>query len=203
LRLVVSSALALAAISLSACGSNADHTPAPGAPSNVITQSELEKPAAGSVERAFVEFWSDLQFQSWAEVASFYSPAFRESIGTAVIVGAKKLNGSSYPDLKPLVVSVEEGRGLTTIKYSLQFIDGTKELSSINWQKQAGNWEIVYDSRLDSELNQFAENRVELAKNGALPTDVSEITPEAAKAGAAASQAQARFLQQELSASSP
>lgn len=187
------------ALGLAACGSSSDPPAASAtAPNNVISQSEADEQPAGSVERAFLEYWSDLQYQSWAEVAAYYEPALRDSVGTAAIIGGKKVNGSSYPQLKPAIVKVRDNGDFTTINYSLVFIDGTKELSSVTWRKDDGSWQLVYDSRLDAELKQYAENRIELEQNGTLPTDAADASPEAIRAGAAAAQAQARFIQQAL-----
>lgn len=189
----------LLALSLAACGNSSD-SPAPSstAPNNVLSRAEVEEQPAGSVERAFLEYWSDLQYQSWAEVAAYYEPDFREAIGTAAIIGGKKINGSSYPQLKPEIVRVSDNGDFATINYSLQFIDGSKELASITWRRDGGSWQIVYDSRLDAELRQYAENRVEIEENGVLPTSAENISPAATRAGAAAAQAQARFLQQAI-----
>lgn len=183
-------------LGISACGSSSSSEER--APNNLVSQGEVDRQPAGGVERAFLEYWSDLQYQSWAEVAAYYEPAFRDSVGTAAIIGGKKINGSSYPQLKPTIVKARESGDFNTIKYSLVFIDGTKELASVTWRKSGGSWQLVYDSRLDAELKQYAENRVELEQNGTLPTDAAAVSPEALRAGAIAAQAQARFIQQVL-----
>jgi len=183
-------------LGISACGDSSSATER--VPNNLVSRAEVEKTPANTAERAFLEYWSDLQYQSWAEVAAYYEPDFRDSVGTAAIIGGKKINGSSYPQLKPEIVRVRTKDDFTTTSYSLQFIDGSKELASITWRKRGGSWQIVYDSRLDAELKQYAENRVEIEENGVLPTSVDSISPAATRAGAAAAQAQARFLQEAL-----
>jgi hypothetical protein len=58
---------------------------------------------------------------------------------------------------------------------------------------------MIYDSRLDGELNQVAQERVQFAQGG--PGTTSASTPastEALRAGKVAAQRQARFLQEEL-----
>lgn len=183
-------------LGISSCGSSTAEPER--VPNNLIARSETDAQKTGSVELAFLEYWSDLQYQSWAEVAAYYAPDFRDSVGTAAIVGGKKVNASSYPQLKPTIVSVRSDGALTTIKYSLLFIDGSKELAAVTWRKQGGSWQLVYDSRLDVELKQYAENRIELEENGTLPTEVSDASSAALRAGAIAAQAQARFLEQAL-----
>jgi hypothetical protein len=196
LRLAAALATAsLCAASISACGNSADAPPASTPPDNIVKRSEVNGHPEGSVEKAFLEYWSSLQYQAWAEAVSYYAPSFRGAVGTAAIVGAKKVNAPSYPKLKPAIVEVVRKGGLTTIKYTLRLSDGTLERASVTWENAGGNWQIVFDSRLDAELNQFAENRVELAQNGVLPTSLDQVSPAARRAGAAASQRQSRFLQ--------
>jgi hypothetical protein len=196
-------AASLLILAISGCGSSSDEPRGTIAPDNLVSRSEADEHPTGGVEAAFLEYWSDLQFQSWAEVASYYDPSFRDFVGTASIMAGKKINASSYPQLKPSIVGVTRGRDLTTIKYTLQFIDGTKELASMSWRKVGGNWQIVYDSRLDAELSQVAENNVEIDQNGVLPTEADPISPDATRAGSVAAQSQARFLEQELDLRNP
>jgi hypothetical protein len=188
----------------SACGTS---SPAPSSSQqapNLLRASDLSRYPAGSVERSFLEYWSSLQFQSWADVAAYYDPRFRDYVGTALVIGAKKLNGSLYPLLDPKIVRATSEDGETTINYTLQMADGSKELSSITWRRDDGNWQIVYDSRLDAELQQFAQNRAEIERVGALPTDSSQpASSRAARAGSEAAQLQARFLEEELKAKAP
>jgi len=191
----VLAAVLLGAVSISACGNSAEGPSASTPPSNIVKRSEVNGYPDGSAEKAFLEYWSSLQYQAWAEAASYYAPSFRDAVGTAAIVGAKKVNAPSYPALKPEIAEVVDKGGLTTVKYTLRLSDGTLERAAVTWEKIGGNWQIVFDSRLDAELNQFAENRVELAQNGVLPTSIDQVSPAARRAGAAASQRQDLFLQ--------
>lgn len=188
----------LSALGLSACGNSAAAPTPATPPNNLITQAEVAKQPEESVQRAFLQYWSALQFQSWAEAVAFYAPAMRESVGTADIIGGKKVNAPSYPELKPEIISTRNSRGTTTIKYTLQFIDGTRELASISWRQEDGNWFIVFDSRLEAELRQYAENSTELEETGALPTEASAASPAAGKAGAEAARAQPESVQAEF-----
>jgi len=194
-------AVLLAALVLSACGSsNASQSSSPSGsePSNLISAAELKKFPAGSVQQAFLSFWSDLQYRSWADAAAFYAPAFRQFVGTAKIIGAKKLSSSTYPLLKPEIERIGEGSRETTVYYTLRLPEGTKELNSITWKREGGNWQIIYDSRLDNDLDQLMQNQVEIKKKGSLPADPQHVSPAAAKAGNEGSELQAQFRQQEL-----
>jgi hypothetical protein len=197
-RLIVVGAFAIVlCFSLSSCGG--DSTTKPQAYS-VLTASELEKFPAGSAEDAFLGFWSALQFQAWADVASYYAPSFRDFIGIASLIEAKKINGSAYPLLKPVILGTNETENDTrTIDYSLYLPDGTLELASTTWREVDGNWQMIYDSRLDPELNQLAHNRVEISETGTTASSAAELPSVAAtRAGNRAARLQAEFLEQEL-----
>jgi hypothetical protein len=186
----------VAVLGISSCGGSSPETPR--APDNLISQAEAKRQPTGSVEQAFFEFWSDLQYQAWTEVAAYYEPDFRAFVGTAAIIGGKKVDAPSYPQLKPTIVRVRDRGEFATINYSLRFIDGSKELASVTWRKLDGSWQLVYDSRLDAELRQYAENRVEVEENGVLPTDFADVSPAARRAGEAAARRQAQFAEQAL-----
>jgi hypothetical protein len=183
-------------LGISSCGDSSPETER--VPDNLVSRSEVDRQEKGSVEQAFLEYWADLQYQSWAEVAAYYEPDFRDVVGTAAIIGGKKVNAPSYPLLKPEIVRVRARGELATINYSLRFIDGSRELASVTWRKLDGSWQLVYDSRLDAELKQYAENRVEVEENGVLPTDPANVSPAARQAGEAAARKQAQFAEQTL-----
>ena len=202
--LAVAACLAVVVLGGAGCGGATAESSVSPAGGNLLSNKEIEKFPAGSTERAFMSFWSDLQFQSWAEVARYYDPELRERIGTADLIAAKKLNGSTYQTLKPVVVRVKRGDQDTTVYYSLLLADGAKELASTTWRKNEGNWQLIYDSRLDAELNQLAQNRVTIDENGSLPTDPSqEPSAKALRAGTEASQLQAKFLSKLLNEQKP
>jgi len=149
-----------------------------------------------------LEFWSNLQFQSWPNVVANYDPHFRAYVGTTSLIGAKKLSASSFPRLKPQIVRVSTSRGETTVYYTLRLEDGSRELASTTWRQEGGNWQMIYDSRLDAELNQLAQDQV-MAKSGSTTPTSARPTPAAVKAGNAAAQVQAHFLQDELRTTPP
>lgn len=191
-----------ATLTLAACGNVAEGPTPSDPPGNLVSTAEVRKAPAGGVRHAFLEYWSALQFQAWSEAVSYYDPSFRRSIGTASIIAAKKLNAPSYPLLKPAIATVTSYQGVTTVKYSIWSSTGSKELASVSWRKTGGNWQIVYDSRLDAELSQAAMNRVEMKRVGALPADAGEISPEAGRAGDKAALDQARYVEETFDLSS-
>jgi hypothetical protein len=198
LRLQALLGAALVSFALGACGNASDPPSGNEAPNNLITRAEVDKAGKGSVDQAFLEYWSALQFQAWPEAASYFAPGFRKLIGSAAIIGAKRLNGANYPNLKPKIVGITSHDDLTTLRYYVWLSEGTKELGAATWRKVGGNWQMIDESRLNAELNQFGVNEVEIKRTGVLPTDVSEISPEAAQAGYELSQRQAEYAAQQL-----
>jgi len=191
--------------SLAGCGSSSTpvRPPSSSAEDQLLTATEIRKQPAGSVERSFLSYWSDLQYRSWAEAAAYYDPRFRAFVGTADVIAAKKLNSSLYALVKPEIARVDTKGGDATIYYALTLPEGIRELDSITWHKDGGAWQIIYDSRLDAELGQLKTNEVEIKKSGTLPTGATPASPEAIRAGKQAEQKQARFLQEELKTTSP
>lgn len=201
---LASLAALVVAATVSACGTSGSDSPSTLAPNNTIDHAELMRYPDGSVDRTFLEYWSNLQFHSWADVAAYYTPSFRDFVGTANVINAKKADASSYPVLKPELVRTSSGQGVTTVYYTVTMEDGTKELASTTWRKVGGNWQIVYDSRMDAELGQLAQEKVQLAEAGPSTANTEQpISTKALQASRAASQVQARFLQQELQLSRP
>jgi hypothetical protein len=77
--------------------------------------------------------------------------------------------------------------------------EGTTELASTSWRRNDGNWELIFDSRLDGELSASAQERVTLAEEDedGLATELPP-SAKALRAGRAASRLQAEFLQDVL-----
>jgi hypothetical protein len=203
LRLQALLGAVLASLAFAACGNATDSPSGTDAPNNLITRAEVDKAGRGSVDQAFLEYWSALQFQAWTEAVSYFDPSFRRFVGSAAIVSAKKLNGATYPNLKPKIVGITSHGGLTTLRYYVWLPEGAKELAAATWRKVGGNWQMIDESRLNAELNQFGVNEVEIKRTGTLPTDVSEISPAAAQAGYELSQRPAQFIGQQLDREGP
>jgi hypothetical protein len=203
-RLLLCLATGVLALLAAGCGSSSTSAPAPAAASeNLLSSKEIAKYPPDSVQRSFLNYWSDLQYRSWADAAAYYDPRFRNFVGTASVIGAKKGAASVFPLVKPQIERVNSAGGNTTVYYTLVLPEGTKELDSITWVKKGGNWQIIYDSRLDSELGQLATNQAEVKKTGSVPTGAGPASPEAVRAGKAAESEQARFLQEQLKTSAP
>ncbi|MGC1165455.1 MAG: hypothetical protein WA862_05040 [Solirubrobacterales bacterium] len=198
-RLLAPVALVALALFLSACGSSEEGPAANVRQNSLVGQASLERQEQGSVERTFLEYWSNLQFNSWADVVAYYDPEFRDYIGTATLIAAKKTGASVYPYLQPEIKETKTEDGLTTVYYTLSMEDGTTELASTSWRRSDGNWELIFDSRLDGELSAFAQERVALGEEGGEGL-ATELPPsaKALRAGRSAARLQAEFLEDAL-----
>lgn len=203
-RLFTALALIGLALAISACGDSEEGPAANVRQNSLVAQSELDRYPQRSVERTFLQYWSDLQYNAWADVAAYYDPAFRDFIGTARLVAAKKTGSSVYPYIRPEIKEAQTEDDLTTVYYALSMDDGTTELASASWREDDGNWQLVFDSRLDGELATLAQERVALAEAGG-EVVATELPPssKAVQAGKAAARLQARFLEEELEAEAP
>jgi hypothetical protein len=182
------------AFASSSSGSSAGPTVAPD---NVVKGSDFSRYKPASVGRAFLQYWSSLQFQSWPDVVAFYDPRLRDFIGTGSLIGAKKLDATLFPQLKPGIVRVSSKAGNDTLHFTLRLSDGTKEFDSTTWRRAGGNWQIIYDSRLDDELRTLFQQRVEQQKNPAA-TASTPPSQAALRAGNNAAQLQTQFLRQQF-----
>jgi hypothetical protein len=191
-------------LALSACGSSEEGPAAHVRQNDLVAQGSIKHYPQGSVERTFLEYWSDLQYNSWADVAAYYDPEFRDFIGTAELISAKKTGASVYPYLQPDIQSTQTADGLTSIDYTLTMEDGTTELASTTWRKNNGNWQLVFDSRLDGELAAVAQERVGLGE-GDREGVTTELPPsgKALRAGKAAARLQAEFVAEKLGSEKP
>jgi hypothetical protein len=198
--LLIPIAVVALAFAVGGCGSSEEGPAANVKQHELVTQSAMARYPEGSVERTFLEYWSNLQFNAWADVAAYYDPGLRNFVGTSSLIAAKKTGSSVYPYLRPTIKETKTEDGLTTLYYTLSMEDGTTELASTSWRKVGSNWQLVYDSRLDGELSAVAEERIALAESG--ESLATELPPsaKALQAGKAASLLQSEFLEKELKA---
>ena len=94
-RRAIQAALAalITVLALSACGSSEASKPTSSSgsePGNLITAAELKKFPERTVQQAFLNFWSDLQFRAWPMRRLTSNRRFRRFVGTASVIGAKR-----------------------------------------------------------------------------------------------------------------
>jgi len=156
-----------------------------------ISDTDIRRFKRLTASRAFVEFWSDLQWQNWVDAVDCYSPDLQRVVGVSNILEALKYQASFYRSVKPVVQQETTRRGLTTVRYSYADPSGTRNLNSTIWRQEHGRWALVFDGFLDTALQAWAQFRTQqiTAPNTPKPTK------QALKAGIEASELQGRYLQ--------
>jgi hypothetical protein len=156
----------------------------------LVHQADIEQAPAGSASRAFLSFWSTLQWQSWPEALTYYSPELRRSIGAPRLLEALKFEAATYRSNKPELQGESTRKGRTAVRFQLVSSAGDTSFSSKTWQRVGGEWTIVYDSNLDQALRNWAQNRTQLT------TDPEAKTSSAAalRAGIEAGEAQSGYV---------
>lgn len=191
-------ALAALAVVAVGCGSSGG-TPEPverasiaanvRAPSSTeISDADLRRVEQGTASRAFLEYWSDLQWQDWISALDRYSPGLRRIVGPRHILAALQHQAGLYRSVKPAVERESTRRSLTTVRFSYGVPAQPRQLSSTIWRKADGRWTLVFDSLLAVALQTWAQTKAQQAP------DATKPTKEALKAGLDAAELQNRYL---------
>lgn len=203
-------ALVASVLVLGACGGSADDEARQVQTTSVIakndpvrefmvTEAEIDKAPRGSVERAFLQYWSDLQFQAWAVAARTYEPGLRRFLGVDILIRALSNQGPTYLSTRPDIVSAKTSGDRAVIRY---FRIGNRGATptSISWIRgDSGRWLITYDALLDQAL---ADSR-QLETQQAIDPVSQKPIPAAVRAGNKARKLQSQYVaQQERSTNS-
>lgn len=157
-----------------------------------ITEADLSEFPPTSAEHAFVEFWSNAQFQSWDSVASVYDGGLARYIGYDRLVEALKTQATLYRATKPSITRVARDNTATEILYTAEN-QGNPVSLSMRWRRIDGDWRIEYDPLLDLGLRAEAEARVQAT----IDPRALNLSPEALKAGAEAARLQSEYLKRD------
>ena len=204
-RSLLSCSLALiaSALVLIACGGSADDEARNVQTTSVIAKNdpvrefmvredEIEKAPGGGVERAFLQYWSDLQFQAWAVAARTYEPGLRRFIGDDVLIRALSNQGPSYLSTRPDIVSAKVTGDRAVIRY-FRIGDQATAPTSLSWiRNNTGRWLITYDALLDQAL---AQSRQLETQQSIDPISQKPI-PAAVRAGNSARKLQSQYVAQ-------
>jgi hypothetical protein len=160
----------------------------------LISDAELRRASAGSTERAFLEFWSLLQYQGWAAAVESYDPPLLAAIGSDRIAEALKTQAAYFRSARPDLRRSIRRRGRVTVRYLVANSAGNVVPQSMTWTRTSEGWRIFYDTLLDESLRQAAQRATQVRVD---PT-TDRTGPEAIRAGEAASRLQSRYLRTRL-----
>ena len=157
----------------------------------LLPDREITRLRAGSVERAFAEYWAALQFQAWPAAIGSYAPTLRQQLGgEARLAETLKAQASYFRTAKPRVLRSTSDRGLTTVQYVIADSQGAEVPRSVMFRRAGNQWEIVYDSFLDQALASYVQARTQAEID---PT-ADEPSTRAQRAGQNAARLQSRWL---------
>ena len=156
----------------------------------LIQQKDVLATKAGTVERAFLLYWSGLQHQAFADAAGSYDPGLIEAIGLNQIVEALKSQAPYFRSVRPSIESATSEGGLTTLKYLVRDEKNTVVPRSLTFRRINDDWRIYYDPFLDLALQAYVQNATQVA----IDPRAGTIHERSIVAGAGASRLQSDYL---------
>jgi hypothetical protein len=161
-------------------------------PQYMVSTSAIERAPRRSAERAFLSYWSNLQFQAWSTAAQAYEPDLRHVIGDAVLVRALANQAAVYRASRPEVSSTTTTDGRTLIRYFRVSAKG-RIASSSTWTRATDRrWLISFDPLLDGALAELRQ----LETQQAIAPLAQKPIAAAIRAANEARKIQSRYVQQ-------
>ncbi len=202
-RLMALVVLGVAAASLAGCGSNVKQegqelraqsllASSPPLARAIVTDREIAKYPAGSVQNAFLSYWQDLQFQFWRSGASRYDPALQQFIGPRRLIEGLEALAAYYRTVKPLLYRVKPtSYGTMQVSYvGSSSGGGPVELETTEWLRVGHAWYIESDSLLDRGLVASAQQ----AEQEQIDPAAQKPAAQAIRVGQTAGRLQAAYL---------
>lgn len=138
-------------------------------PTELIDEEDLERYPPDSPQRAFLEWWSQLQFRSWPDAIAQLDTGLRETIGSTVLIDGFEPNSAWYPTVQPRVLMRKKSRGGVSLRYAVSAPDGEQVLiENAVLVDTPGGWRIVYDSTLDSAVRAGLQERIRIEEDPTL-----------------------------------
>lgn len=160
----------------------------------VVSQREIEREPADSARRAFLEYWSLLQFQAIADAVAKFEPGLVEFVGADRISEALKTEAAYFRSVKPRITGVRSATDGSTVLYTVKDINGVLTPRSVRWRRIGGDWLIAYDPFLDLALREAAQAATQIAVDPEAP----EPGRQARQAGDRAARLQSTYLKRQL-----
>lgn len=195
-------AAGVCALGLTACGGS--ETSAPLAKQSIADQSKVLKRelvserdisavGAGSPERAFLEYWSDVQYGNLRRALLAFHPELVDQITAGSMTAALRNALPFYRASKPVIERViREGEDVTLHYYAATQSSGAAAAPlSTTLRRIDGEWRIVYSSALDDELKIVAQAQ----EQARIRPGAQQLDPRAIAAGERAAGLQAAFME--------
>jgi len=164
----------------------------------LLKQSEITSASDTAAQRTFLQLWSLLQFEAWAQAEQLFEPGLRSAIGVSLLAGAFENDIIVWQATKPQIVSARVAGTMATISFLARNEEGTVMPTSISFGGAPGAWRVAYFPLLNPAISRTAEQRAQ-ARIEPLGTKPS---PEAVRQGDSASNIQGTYLERRLAAES-
>lgn len=158
----------------------------------LVSRAAIEKAPRGSVQRAFLQYWSDLQFQAYDAASFAYEPGLRRLIGDDVLIRALASQGASYRSSRPDIVSSTTNGDRAQVRYFRIGAQDTTPTSSSWTRDGTGRWLITYNPPLDQALADIRQ----LETQQAIDPLAQKSLPAAIRAGSRARKIQSEYAAQ-------
>jgi hypothetical protein len=161
---------------------------APG--SQLVDDEDIRQTKRGSARRAFLNFWTALQYQAWSSAVSYYEPGLAEAIGKVRLIEALKAASPLFYRTKPALGLPFRRGDDVVVPYTVVDLSGASVPTSTVWRRLGGQWRIHYHPQLDGFLRSSVQTTVQTRIDPA----AREPAKEAVRAGQAASRIQSEYL---------
>ena len=119
---------------------------------SLVSNRDIERETAGSVERAMLEYWSDLSYESWGTAVGFFDPRLRDVLSDVRLVEGLRREARDHKPVKPIVRGVRRFGNTAVVQYFIRTPDARLRPVSISWERQGGEWRIIYSATLDESI---------------------------------------------------
>lgn len=168
-------------------------------PPELLKTAELKKVPSGSAERAFLDFWSNVQYRAWSAALSQYEPSLATSVGVSNIVEALKTQSSYFQTVRPVLKGTVQVGDEAIVRYAIPDTTGHLFGTSMSWRRTGDTWKIHYDPQLDGMLQTEETARVQSSIN----PNSAQPSKQALRAGADAARLQSFYLQSQFGRRQP
>jgi len=159
--------------------------------SRLVSEGDVAKAPAGSARRAFLEYWNAISFEDWATAVRYLDVSVRKQLKPGYLVDALRTQGKEGMPVKPLIRTIIQRRGNTSIRYYVRTDQGQLRPTSSTWrQRKDGRWFLVYSAALDESYG----SAVQLSVQNEIDPESPTASAAAVKAGRRATRAQAQTL---------
>jgi hypothetical protein len=156
----------------------------------LVSSADISKTAPDSPERAFLRYWSALQYSAWSAALSSFEPALVRSIGPPRLVEALKSGKEYFPTAAPTLRGSVRVGDEVIVRYRVRSPAGALVTNSVSWRRASAGWRIHYDSGLDGLLQSSVQADVQARIDPTAPRP----SKQAVQAGLAASHLQSQYL---------